>query len=298
MIDYRLLTFMDLHETMNYTKTAQNLHITQPAVTQHIKYLERKYKVRLFHYERKHLELTKEGEYLYRYALSILSNTEQLLQELKQLSDPKEKIQLGATLTIGEYLLPEMLIALYERNNELDLQLTLENTEMLVKDVRDGKLEFALVEGLFNKEEFHTSLLKKEEMILILPPNHPLVHQKTITIDALLKERLFVRESGCGTREIFIQALEQNNLSLDNFAKCTQISHINMIKEMVQGGTGISFLYESAVRKELEEKRLATRKVKNFSLMREFNMISMKNSIYREQIDSYYSFFKECLSNR
>ena len=71
-----------------------------------------------------------------------------------------------------------------------------------------------------------------------------------------------------------------------------------MIKEMVQGGTGISFLYESAVRKELEEKRLATRKVKNFSLMREFNMISMKNSIYREQIDSYYSFFKECLSNR
>ncbi len=254
MIDYRLLTFMDLHETMNYTKTAQNLHITQPAVTQHIKYLERKYKVRLFHYERKHLELTKEGEYLYRYALSILSNTEQLLQELQQLSDPKEKIQLGATLTIGEYLLPEMLIALYERNNELDLQLTLENTEMLVKDVRDGKLEFALVEGLFNKEEFHTSLLKKEEMILILPPNHPLVHQKTITI--------------------------------------------NMIKEMVQGGTGISFLYESAVRKELEEKRLATRKVKNFSLMREFNMISMKNSIYREQIDSYYSFFKECLSNR
>ncbi len=298
MIDYRLLTFMDLHETMNYTKTAQNLHITQPAVTQHIKYLERKYKVRLFHYERKHLELTKEGEYLYRYARSILSNTEQLLQELQQLSDPKEKIQLGATLTIGEYLLPEMLIALYERNNELDLQLTLENTEMLVKDVRDGKLEFALVEGLFNKEEFHTSLLKKEEMILILPTNHPLVHQKTITIDALLKERLFVRESGCGTREIFIQALEQNNLSLDNFAKCTQISHINMIKEMVQGGTGISFLYESAVRKELEEKRLATRKVKNFSLMREFNMISMKNSIYREQIDSYYSFFKECLSNR
>lgn len=298
MIDYRLMTFMDLHETMNYTKTAQNLHITQPAVTQHIKYLERKYKVSLFHYERKHLELTEAGEYLYRYALSLLSNAQQLLQELQQLSNPKESIQMGATLTIGEYLLPDLLIALYERNNDLDLQLTLENTEMLVNDVRDGKLEFALVEGMFNKEEFHTSLLKREEMILILPIDHPLLHRKTIVIDDLLKERLFVREPGSGTREIFIQALEQNNLSLENFAKCTQISHINMIKEMVQGGTGISFLYESAVRKELKEHTLATRKVKGISLIREFNMISVKNSIYQEQIDLYYSFFKEHLINQ
>ncbi|NBJ64607.1 LysR family transcriptional regulator [bacterium c-19] len=295
MIDYRLLTFMDLHETMNYTKTASNLNITQPAVTQHIKYLERKYKVSLFHYSRKHLELTKEGEYLYRYALNLLSNADQLLQELQHLSDPKETIKMGATLTIGEYLLPSLLIALYDRNEDLDLQLTLENTELLVKDVKDGKLDFALVEGIFNKEEFHTSLLKSEEMVLILPPKHPLVHRKTITLDDLLDERLFVREPGSGTREIFTQALGENNLSLDNFAKCTQISHINMIKEMVQGGTGISFLYESAVRKELVDHTLATRKVKGISLMREFNMISSKNSIYHEKIDSYFAFFKEHL---
>lgn len=297
MIDYRLLTFMDLHETMNYTKTAQNLHITQPAVTQHIKYLERKYNVSLFHYARKHLELTKEGEYLYRCALGLLSNTQQLLKELQQLSSPKETIQMGATLTIGEYLLPNLLIALYERNNELDLQLTLKNTEQLVNEVRDGKLEFALVEGIFNKEEFHTSLLKKEEMVLILPPDHHLLKQKTIMIEDLLKERLFVREPKSGTREIFIQALAQNNLSLNNFAKCTQIAHINMIKEMVQGGTGISFLYDSAVRKELADHSLATRKVKGFSLNREFNMISAKNSIYQNQIDAYYAFFKEHLMN-
>ncbi len=295
MIDYRLMTFMDLHETMNYTKTASNLNITQPAVTQHIKYLERKYNVSLFHYSRKHLELTKEGEYLYRYALNLLSNADQLLQELQHLSDPKETLKMGATLTIGEYLLPSLLIALYDRNEDLDLQLTLENTELLVKDVRDGKLDFALIEGLFNKEEFHTSLLKSEEMVLILPPNHPLVHRKTITIDDLLDERLFVREPGSGTREIFTQALGENNLSLDNFAKCTQISHINMIKEMVQGGTGISFLYESAVRKELADQTLATRKVKGISLMREFNMISPKNSIYHEKIDAYFAFFKEHL---
>lgn len=295
MIDYRLLTFMDLHETMNYTKTASNLHITQPAVTQHIKYLERKYQVSLFHYERKHLELTKEGEYLYQHALTLLANAEKLLEDIQHVSDETERIRMGATMTIGEYLVPQFLIALYDKNPSLDLQLTLENTELLLEEVREGNVDFALIEGLFNKEEFHTQLLKKEEMVLILPPHHELLEKKIIHVEDLLKERIFVREPGSGTRDVFVQALAQYNLSLHNFDSCVQINHINMIKKLVEGGLGISFLYQSAIAKELDNGSLVTRKVRGFRLMREFNMVSLKASIYNHQYDQYFQYFKSLI---
>ena len=296
MIDYRLMTFMDLHETMNYTKTAHNLNITQPAVTQHIKYLERKYGVHLFLYEKKHLQLTKEGEYLYQHALSLLANANKLLSDIRHVSDEKETIRIGATMTIGEYLIPQFLLALYEQKPQLDLQLMLENTETLLDSVRNGILDFVFIEGLFNKEEFHTRLLKKEEMVLILPKDHPLLSYKSIRLEDLLSERIFVREKGSGTRDIFEQELEQRNLSLSNFHSCVQINHINMIKELVEGGLGFSFLYESAVRQELAEHRLETRKVRGFQLMREFSMVSLKDSIYHAQYDHYYEIFKRLLN--
>lgn len=295
MIDYRLFTFMDLHETMNYTKTAMNLNITQPAVTQHIKYLEQKYQVKLFHYERKHLSLSVEGEYLYQHALSLLANARKLEHDIRHVQDEKENLRLGATLTIGEYLVPQFLISLYETKPYLDLNMRIENTEVLLDEVRVGSIDFALIEGLFDKEEFHTRLLKKEEMILILPSEHPLLDKKIIRIEDLLEYRILVREPGSGTRDVFIQALNQYNLSLHNFSSYMEINHINTIKKLIEGGLGISFLYRSAVKEELADGRLMTRKVRGFRLMREFNMVSLKDSIYNKQYDQYHAFFQQVL---
>lgn len=295
MIDYRLFTFMDLHETMNYTKTAMNLNITQPAVSQHIKYLEQKYHVRLFRYEKKHLMLTSEGEYLYTHALTLLANAYKLAQDIQHVNDEQESIRLGATLTIGEYLVPPFLLALCQKNPQLELKMTIENTEVLLEDVREGNIDFALIEGLFDKEEFETRLVKKEEMILILSKDHPLVDKKVIRIEDLLKNRILVREPGSGTRDVFVQALSQYNLSLHNFSSYMEINHINTIKKLVEGGLGISFLYKSAVLDELKDGRLISKKVRGFHLMREFNMVSLRDSIYNKQYNEYHRYFLEIL---
>lgn len=293
MIDYRLLTFMDLHETMNYTKTAQNLHITQPAVTQHIQYLERKYHVQLFHYEKKHLECTKEGEYLYQHALSLVSGADKLLQELRYVGDERETIHMGATMAVSENLVPQFLSALYQRNPKLDLHLTLADTEVLLKAVREGNVDFAWVEGIFDKSEFRTHLLKKEEMILVLAKDHPLVQRKIVRLEDLLKEHLFLREEHGKNGDVLTQKLAQHNLTPHNFADCTSINQIAMIKKLVANGLGITFLHESAVQEELVNHTLVTRKVKGFKLMREFNMIAQKHSIYQRQYDAYFKFFKQ-----
>lgn len=294
MIDYRLLTFMDLHETMNYTKTAQNLHITQPAVTQHIQYLERKYHVTLFHYEKKQLELTKEGEYLYQHALPLLYNADKLLHELHHIGDDQETIRMGASMAIGESLAPQLLSALYKRNPNLDLHLTLDHTAKLLDDVRAGSVDFALIGGLFDKAEFYTRRLRREELLLCLSVDHPLLQRKTIRIEDLLGEHVFVQATGSGTRDVLIQALAQHNRSLKCF-RVTCIDSIPIIKKLVAGGLGISFLYESVLTEELAAHKLATHKIKGFKLMREFHMIAPKHSIFHHQFDGYYTFFKQQL---
>lgn len=295
MIDYRLLTFMDLHETMNYTKTAQNMNITQPAVTQHIKYLEQRYNVKLFHYERKHLELTPEGEYLYAHSVALLSNATKILEEIRHVGEESVCIKMGATLTIGEYLLPTFMLHLNKTYPQIDFRVKLDNTEGLLEEVRKGNLDFAMIEGIFNKEEFHTKLLKKDEMILILPNNHELLEKKVIKIEDLLNYRILVREVGSGTRDVFVRALQQLNLSLHNFIDCMEINNINTIKKLVEGGYGISFMYKSAVLEELKDSRISTCKVRNFRLMREYNTISLKDSIYNNRVDEYHALFSEVI---
>ena len=293
MIDYRLLTFMDLHETMNYTKTAKNLHITQPAVTQHIQYSERKYHVQLFRYEKKRLACTKEGEYLYRHALSLVSGADKLIRELSHICDECETLRIGATMSIGETILPQFLLALYCQKENLDVELSIGNTEKLIKEVREGSLDFAWIEDRFDKEEFHSHLLKREAMILIMPDAHPLLSRKTLRMEDLLGERLFILEQDGAA--VFEQALTQCNLSLQSFAACTQIPQLSMIKRLVEGGGGIAFLYESAVREELAMHKLATHKVMGFKPIRDFHMIAQKHSIYLRQYDAYFKFFKQSL---
>lgn len=293
MIDYRLLTFMDLHKTMNYTKTARNLHITQPAVTQHIHYLERKYHVQLFHYEKKHLECTKAGEYLYQHALALVSGADKLLQELAHLHDERETIRMGATMSVSESIVAPFLSALYERNPQLDFQFTVGDSQKLIRAVCEGSVDFAWIEGRFDRTQFRSHRLKKETMVLVLPNDHPLLSRKTISIADLLKEHLLVLNQD---DDVLASVLAQHNLSLQNFATCTCIPQLSLIKQLVAHGAGIAFLYEGSVREELAAHKLATRKVKGLALMREFHMIAQKDSLYHRQYDAYFKLFKQTLT--
>ena len=104
MLDFRLFTFLTLCETMSYTKAADRLHLTQPAVTQHVKYLEREFGAPLFHYASKSLSLTPEGELLRQYAVAVRADSEKLRELIGKKKKRNRKLVFGATLTIGEYL--------------------------------------------------------------------------------------------------------------------------------------------------------------------------------------------------
>ena len=146
MLDFRVKTFLTVCETMNFTRAADRLHVTQPAVSQHIRYLEKEYQVKLFSYQGKKLTLTAAGEKL-RQAMRQMQSDERLLKaEIKQADLPP--VRFGVTMTIGEYALARPLSRFLKDHPQTNVEVVYGNTQFLTKKLDEGDLDFALVEGV------------------------------------------------------------------------------------------------------------------------------------------------------
>lgn len=279
MLDYRILTFLKLCETMNYRITAEELNMTQPAVTQHIHYLEEEYKCKLFIYNRKKLEKTNQAILLEEYARSAYYNEIYLKRKIK--SENKIKINIGATKTIGEFVIGEKIKKLV-KNEKYDISLIIDNTENLIKLMELNKLDFILVEGIFNKDKYGYKLYKKDDFIGICSKNHKF-NGKSIKFEELFEEDIIIREEGSGTRGIFEQFLSENSFSLEFFKKKITINNFNLIKELVSANCGISFVYNSVVNKNDDIGKFY---FKN-KIEREFNYLYLKNTSAKELVDFF-----------
>ena len=285
MLDYRLKTFLELCKTMNYTEAGVNLHMTQPAVSQHIKYLEEYYGTRLFLYENRRLSLTEKGRQLYNFSRGLKASGDKIRENLQKIEEEKQ-LRFGATLTIGEYLMPKVLIEYYKRNQGTKISMMVSNTEKLLESLKRGDIDFALIEGYFNKGEYESLIFSKEEFVAIASLD---VEEGSFLKD-YYGENIIVREKGSGTREILEHFLYERNSSLKNFRDIVEIGNMKAIKEMVKNKLGISFMYKAAVIKELDRGDLKLIDLEDGPIEKEFNFVFLKNSLYREE---YLNFYRE-----
>lgn len=292
MLDFRHETFLALCRIRSYTKTAEALHLTQPAVTQHIKALEAHYGNRLFTYAGKTLTLTEYGELLYGFASTLASDSGILTETLRKkvLSDPP--LRFGATLSIGQYIMPDILEQILLSRPHTPVSMLVENTQHLLEELDRGKIHFAFIEGLFNKAAYHAELFAMEPFIGVCSKNSPLAN-KSLSFQEVIQSNLIVREKGSGTREIFEHQLEKHNISIGSFTKIVEIGNMEVIKQLVKRDFGITFLYRAAAKKELMQGEMKQLKIKDLDAYHEFNFVFLKNSQHTSNFLSWLHAFKE-----
>lgn len=281
MLDYRIDTFLTLCESMNYRKTAEMLHISQPAVTQQIHYLENQYGQKLFAYENRRLVKTEAAAILEQYARAAKLQQQDLLQKLE--SSPIHTLRIGATKTIGDYYLKED-IRRYLQSPDNALTLIVDNTEHLLRLLEENELDFSVVEGFFGKTRFDSILLRREPFVGICRQDHPFAGRE-VTMEELLQQTIIHREAGSGTRAILEQELRGYNESLQRFQRHICISSFNIILDLVKQGFGVSFVYNILAD---SDPGLAKFSIRGESVVREFNVVYLKYADMGEKIRLFF----------
>lgn len=288
MLDYRWKTFLLLCKTLSYTKTANELHVSQPTVTHQIQYLEDTYNVRLFAYSNRKLQLTSIGEKIYHEVLKLQADNQSILNRLQNDFCHDDLLRFCCTLTFGEYIMPALLCKWLEENPNLQIQMQIKNTSECLTDLEQGEIEFAFVEGYFNKATYNSKVIKTAHMVLIAQPNHRLAQQKRVTLEDVVACPLIIHQKESRLRGILPIGLSTYNYSYENFAKILQVGNANVMKKLVAKGKGIAFLYEDIIKEEVDRNELVKIPVEGFELKKELSMVYLKNQKMNPHVDKVY----------
>lgn len=291
MLDGKIRTFCVVFEQKSFTKASQILCITQPAVSQQIRALEDYYQAKLFEQHGRSITATEAGVLVYRFATATLAQNQQILERVANLKK-RVKIQFGATRTIGEYVLPTLLSKYLICNSAANITMIVDNTESLLTQLNRGRIAFAFIEGAFDSSLYETRLFFQDQAVAIVSPSDPWAG-KTINPEELLHQQLILREPGSGSRSVFEHALYRKNLSLSSADRIMEIGNIEVIKSLVAEGLGMSVMFRSAVKKDLESGRVAEVTIKNLPIVHDYMFVTHKNSFFLEEYLRILDAFRE-----
>ena len=291
MIDHRVLTFLTVCQELSFTKAAQRLHISQPAVSQHIQYIEEYYGVRVFVFVGKKIFLTNAGKLLRQSLTSLCNNEIYLKEQLLSTVDKRQILRFGATLTVGEFMIAAPLSRFLSAHENADISVTVANTRELLAQLDDGKIDFAILEGNYPRHAYCHMPYITDNFIPICGDGYQLygkpvsgrIHETDLR--ALSTERLLVREPGSGTRMILEEALNECDMGIQDFSQVITIGNMNTIKDMVIQGCGITFLYETAVKNELLTGLIHKIPVKEWNVRHEISVIWKKDNLFTESLE-------------
>ena len=289
MFDYRLKVFYTVATRLSFTKAANELNISQPAVTKHIKEIENQLSTKLFDRKGTTIQLTESGKILFIYA----EKNRQLYRDLEfaiaQLNkQEKGKLKIGASTTIAQYILPEILAKFNSYYKDINIELVTHNSEDIATLLKSGKIDFGIVEGESKSSYFDYQKFKKDEIVLVCKTDHPLVN-KNFKIKDLYDIDLIVREQGSGTQEFIQNQLKKSGVDLQKLNIIMQLGSSESIKNYLLHSEAMAFLSISTILPELKNNRLSVIDIKNFSIERDFNFITLKGE-QSELIDLFMKF--------
>ncbi len=259
MSDRRIQVFHAVARLLSFTKAAETLNMTQPAVTFQIRQLEEDFNTRLFDRGHNKISLTEAGQRVYEFSERIMNLYREMEESVRELTgEITGSLTLGASTTIAEYLLPSLLGNFKERFADVAIRLKVANTEGIVRMVEENEIDLGVVEGGVSNKLLLVETCLMDELVLIVPLAHPLAGDSSVTVQRLLQYPFVFREAGSGTREVIANYLESQGASENDLSNILELGSPEAIKGAVEAGLGVSIVSRAILTKEARLGTLAT----------------------------------------
>ena len=298
MSDRRLQVFHAVARLLSFTKAAEVLHMTQPAVTFQIRQLEDQFDTRLFDRAHNRVSLTEAGHVAFEYAEIIFEKYSELENAIRDVTGSiSGSLTLGASTTISEYMLPALLGDFNAKNPEVLLRLRVSNTEGIVSMVENNVIDLGVVEGPVTNKNLLAEVCRQDDMVVVVPPDHDLAKLKSVTVEKMLEYPFICREEGSGTREVISEHLKAQGVGKHALKSCLELGSPEAIKGAIQAGMGVSVLSSVSLVKELKLGILKTVPL-NPPLSREFSFVRQRQKFRVRTMEELLEFARNyCKEN-
>jgi DNA-binding transcriptional LysR family regulator len=293
--DTRLRVFYSVARHLSFTRAAEELYLTQPAITFQIRQLEEHFNTRLFDRHHNRITLTDAGEAVFHYAERILDlyrEAEKAVSEMTGVT--RGIIRLGASTTIGEYLLPPILSGYHERFPSVQVRLTIQNTRLVVRRLEDATIDIGMVEGPVKNKNITILPCTEDELVVIMAPTHVLAPLPEIPLTRLKEFPFVSREEGSGTRSVINEFMAKAGMAYDALDHVLELGSTEAVKGAVEGGVGLSIVSSASLRKELELGRLAARRLKGITMKRQINFVFQKQKFRSRAVEEFLGYAQTC----
>ena len=273
---HHLAIFATVAATGSLTASARKLHVSQPALSRELKAFEQRLGVTLFERHAKGMRLTQAGEVLNRYAVRLFElerTAEAAMQEIA--GALRGRLTLGASNTIGTYVLPPLLATFRRQRPHVEISLFVGNTEQVSQGVDDMRFMLGFIEGPLHLQGLRSTVFQHDEIMPVAAPDHPLFARKALKPEDLSGEPLLMREHGSGTRELIAAALQRQNITP---GETMEFGNTEALKRAAVHGGGIAWLPRICMLNELADGSLRTLPVRELTITRPLMMVERESA--------------------
>jgi DNA-binding transcriptional LysR family regulator len=293
MADRRLQVFHTVARLLSFTKAADALHMTQPAVTFQVRQLEEYFNTRLFDRTHNRISLTEVGEKVFVYSEQILGLYREMDNDIRSLTgEIIGVLVIGASTTVAEYMLPRLLGEFQDLYPNVKLRLKVSNSLGIVHMVENNDIDIGIVESPVHNKSLAVEPCWQDKLVVIVEPGHPLAKKKSVHVGELKEYPFVSREEGSGTRCVLSDYLDDNGMSMSDLDLTMEFGSPEAIKNAVESGLGISVASETTLVKELQLNTLVAVKL-DPPLQRPFSLVHQRQKFRIRAMQEFLNFAHE-----
>ncbi len=292
MTDNKLLTLITLAEKKNFTRTAEALSLTQPAVSHQIQQLEEELDSKLVIRSKYEIVLTEEGKIAVEFAKKILGLYAKMTSSVSDKEHHLTNLRIGITHTSESNIMMIVLAKVSSIVDNLNITVITDTIKNLYDKLENYEIDLAIVEGKANPEKYNSLLLDTDSLVCVLSKDNHLAKKGALTIEDLKHEKMILRLPDSATRMLFDSTLVSINESVSHFNIILEVDNIATIKTLVRKNLGISILAKSACLDEINKGKLKALPIENLSMIRETNIVYKKSFDYSHILDIVYSTYQ------